>query len=144
MNLVTKLVYKRKKTKASIMKKIYTKMIYLAGADIPSDVIVGENVSFCHNCLGSVINNNTIIEDNVRIYQNVTIGVSNPYDGNCNFIIKKGACLSAGAKIIGKKELIVGENTIIGANSVLLESTGDNEIWVGIPAKKIKKEVKKK
>lgn len=43
-----------------------------------------------------------------------------------------------GAKVLCKEGVLtVGKNTIIGANAVLLESTGDNEIWVGIPAKKI-------
>ena len=31
--------------------------------------------------------------------------------------------------------LRVRQGTVIGANSVLLESTGEDEIWVGIPAK---------
>lgn len=54
-------------------------------------------------------------------------------------IISDGAILCAGAKILSKEDtLIVGKNTIIGANSVLLNSTGDNEVWVGIPAKRIK------
>jgi len=33
--------------------------------------------------------------------------------------------------------LIVGKNSVIGANAVLFNSTGENEIWAGIPAQKI-------
>ncbi|MFQ7842579.1 MAG: acyltransferase, partial [Thomasclavelia spiroformis] len=55
-----------------------------------------------------------------------------------SFCIKEGAILCAGAKILGKGQLTVGRNTIIAANAVLLSSTGDNEVWAGIPAKKIK------
>lgn len=40
--------------------------------------------------------------------------------------------------IASKGEVVVGENTIIGANAVLLESTGDNEIWGGVPARRLK------
>jgi serine O-acetyltransferase len=32
--------------------------------------------------------------------------------------------------------MTIGAGSVIGANAVLLESTGENEIWVGIPAKK--------
>ena len=53
--------------------------------------------------------------------------------------LKRGAILCTGARIIGKKGiLVVGENTIIGANAVLTCSTGNNEVWAGIPARKIK------
>lgn len=46
--------------------------------------------------------------------------------------------MGAGCKIIASKgELVVGKGTIIGANAVLLESTGENEIWAGVPAKKV-------
>lgn len=55
-------------------------------------------------------------------------------------IHRKEACICAGAKIIcNRGTLIVGENTIIAANAVLIKSTGDNEIWAGIPARMIKK-----
>lgn len=138
-NLVTSLVYKRKKARSQIVKKLLTKMINLSGADIPSEVVIGDDIEFCHNCLGSVIYCNTTIEDNVRIYQNVTIGQADLFSEQpASFCIKEGAILCAGAKILGKGQLTVGRNTIIAANAVLLSSTGDNEVWAGIPAKKIK------
>lgn len=139
-NLVTLLVYRRSKTKIRLAKKIYTKLIYLCGADLPENIKVGNNVNFFHNCLGSVIYDGTIIENNVRIYQNVTIGLSDPMsDALAEFRIQEGAVLCAGAKILGKGHMVVGRNTIIGANAVLLCSTGDNEVWGGIPARFIKK-----
>lgn len=92
--------------------------------------------------MGTVIHPNTIIEDNVWIYQNVTIGRANVTDfsddRDLQIVIKKGAILCAGAKILCKKKIEVGENTIISANAVLLESTGDNQVWVGVPARRIK------
>ena len=102
----------------------------------------GKNVRFPHNSVGTVIHPNTIIEDNVWIYQNVTIGRANVTDfsddRDLQIVIKKGAILCAGAKILCKKKIEVGENTIISANAVLLESTGDNQVWVGVPARRIK------
>ena len=126
-----------------ILNKLSFIVLSMIGVEIPVIVKIGKGVSFPHNSIGTVIHPNTRIEDNVKIYQNVTIGRSNiwehPNKTFEGFLIKKGAVLCAGSKILGKNgTLVVGENTIIGANSVLTRSTGDNEIWAGIPARKIK------
>ncbi|MGJ0841789.1 hypothetical protein [Clostridium tertium] len=139
MNEVTKLIIFRKKIKTRILKKMITKIIYFLGADIPHSVCIGYNVEFCHNALGTVIHPNTIIKNNVSIYQNVTIGKAKVKDDNeIEIIIDDGAILCSGAKILANDKLIVGKNTIVAANSVLLQSTGDNEVWGGIPAKRLK------
>ncbi len=39
--------------------------------------------------------------------------------------------------IFSDKKLIVGKRTVVGANAVLTQSTGDYKIWSGIPARKI-------
>ena len=107
------------------------------GADIPQRVQIGSGVTFPHNALGTVIHPATILEDDVKVYQNVTIGrgdIWKPYDksNELSFRIKKGAVLCAGCKVIASKgQLAVGKNTIIAANAVLLQSTGDNEVWGG-------------
>lgn len=125
-------------------KNIICHMILRRGCSIPKKVQLGNNVLFPHNSIGTVIHPNTIIGDNVKVYQNVTIGRADIYNEFENskmkkIIISDGAILCARAKILSKEDtLIVGKNTIIGANSVLLNSTGDNEVWVGIPAKRIK------
>ena len=70
---------------------------YLLGVDIPRCVVIGNNVSFPHNAIGTVIHDNTIIEDNVRIYQNVTLGRADVYKSEKDspsefkgFLIKEG------------------------------------------------------
>jgi len=109
--------------------------------DLPVEVKIGKHVEFAHNSVGTVIHGKTTIEDNVKIYQNVTLGIADIYSSNPDrelgrFVIKEGAVIGAGAKIICKKGvLIVGENSVIGANAVLLNSTGPGEIWAGIPAR---------
>lgn len=138
MKVQTLLKYRRN----ILLSKIVHYILLNKGVDLPAKVRLGSNVRFPHNCLGTVIHPNTIIEDNVWIYQNVTIGRANVVsfddDKDLKILIKKGAKICAGAKVLCKKEIVVGENTIIAANAVLLQSTGDNEIWAGVPAKKIK------
>lgn len=80
---------------------------------------------------------------NVRIYQNVTLGRADVYKSEKDspsefkgFLLKEGACICAGAKLICKKgTLVIGKNAVVGANAVLLNSIGDNEIWGGVPAR---------
>ena len=80
---------------------------------------------------------NTYVEDNVTIYHQVTCGRGDIFPKSDSLpvkgiILKKGSILCAGAKIICNRGLlVVGENTVVGANAVLTCSTGDNEIWGG-------------
>jgi serine O-acetyltransferase len=97
-----------------------------------------------HWASGLVIHPNTIIEDHVKLYQGVTIGRGDIYQDSSiskmeAVVVKKGAILCAGAKVLcNNGTLVIGENTIVGANAVLTQSTGTNEVWGGIPAKKLK------
>lgn len=73
------------------------------------------------------------IGDNCLIHQNVTLGDKNggrPTIGdNC--------VIYAGAKILG--DIHIGNNSIIGANAVVLKSCPENSTLLGIPAKIYKK-----
>lgn len=100
----------------------------------------GDSAHFVHRAPGTVIHPNTSIGKRVQIYQGVTIGKAKPWDGGNNGCceIKDDVILCAGAKILFKDEkLVIGRGCVIGANSVLTQSTGEYEIWAGVPAKKI-------
>lgn len=82
---------------------------------------------------GVVIGGGSVIEKNVVIYQQVTIGQNHgkyPHIG-------KDVIIYAGAKILG--EVYIGDNSIIGANAVVISDVPKNTIWGGIPAKELKK-----
>lgn len=119
-------------------------ILKIIGVEIPLSVKLGKDVAFPHWAYGLVIHKNTEIEDDVRLYQGVTIGRADVYNDiqDSKFIgirIASGAIIGAGAKVLGSEGvLVVGKGTIIGANSVLLESTGEFEIWAGNPARKIR------
>lgn len=104
---------------------------------------IQKGLKLIHWANGLVIHPNTVIEENVRLYQGVTIERADIHIDFKNskiegVVIKKGSTLCAGAKILCKSgTLVIGENTVVGANSVLTCSTGNNEIWAGVPARKI-------
>ena len=145
MNVANKIVYGFSNEKNRKIRKMYCKLLQIIfGLDLGIDVKIGSNVQFRHGGLGTVIHPDTVIEDNVIIYSNVTVGKALPWieaspDNWGGVILGKGCILGTGARVLGKAEpLIVGSNTIIGANSVLTCSTGVNEVWAGIPATKLR------
>ena len=129
--------------KNKLLNKIIHTLLLKKGLEIPSSVIIGENCDFPHNSVGTVIHPDTIIKDNVKIYQNVTIGRADIYEDYKSskmkkIIIEEGAIICAGAKILSKQEeLVIGKYSIIWANAVLLNSKGENDIWAGVPEKKV-------
>lgn len=118
-------------------KKIASKLILLRGVDLPSEVKIGENVIFAHNAVGSVIHRRTIIEKNAYIFPGVTIGKADIFEDYTNsnvkgFIIREGAALCAGAKVLCKEgTLEIGKKSIVAANAVLTHSIGPYEVWGG-------------
>lgn len=139
---VTKLLNIYKSSKNGFVKKCARKAAKLLGCVVGDGVKLGNNVQFIHNSVGTVINSGVIIEDDVKIYQNVTIGRADVRgNGSTAWTIKRGAILCAGAKILCRpdQEIIIGENSIIGANAVCLQSVPPNEIWGGgVPARKLR------
>lgn len=89
-----------------------------------------------------IVHEKTKLGRNVTLFHNVTIGRGNvweePNEDFAGFEIKDYAVLCAGAVILGSRERVtVGEGTVIGANAVLTQSTGDWEVWAGSPARKV-------
>jgi len=90
-----------------------------------------------------VVHPKTRFGDRVRIYHGVTIGRADPYTGvpesaDLNFVVEDDVWLCTGCRVLGGKgTLRIGAGTIVAANAVLLESTGENEVWAGIPARRV-------
>ena len=108
----------------------------ITNIDIHPAAKIGKRVFIDHGT-GVVIGETTIIEDDVLIYQGVTLGGVSLIQGKRHPTIKKGAVIGAGAKILGN--IIIGENAKIGANSVVVKAVPDCSTAIGIPAHVIEK-----
>ena len=106
------------------------------GIDIHPGAKIGRRVFIDHG-IGVVIGETTIIEDDVLIYQQVTLGGVSLHKGKRHPTIKRGVVIGAGAKVLGN--ITVGENSKIGANSVVVKDVPPNSTAVGIPAKVVQK-----
>lgn len=119
-------------------------LMKLLGVEIPLSVQIGKNFILAHWGNGVVIHPFTIIKDNVKIYQGVTIGRADIYQNpNSEFneiVIEDNVIISAGAKVLTSKNCVIASGTIIGANAVLLikEAKIEKGVYVGNPARKIK------
>ncbi len=109
----------------------------LTNVDIHPAATIGRRV-FIDHATGVVIGETAVIEDDVLIYQGVTLGgVSLDKGIKRHPTVKRGAVIGGGAKVLGNIE--IGENARIGANSVVVKSVPSNSTAVGIPARVISK-----
>jgi len=76
------------------------------------------------------------IEDNVKIGWSCSIfSVSSIDNKKGKIVLKKGCKIGANSVIM--PGIIVGENSTVGANSLVNKSIPANEVWIGTPARKI-------
>ncbi|MEI7576166.1 MAG: serine acetyltransferase [Armatimonadota bacterium] len=140
-SFVEKLVYLRRKP---VVGKLAYYMLVLFGADIPRSVPIGKHFRLQHWGIGVVIHNLATIGDRVNIFNGVTVGRADAYRKKGTqfegIVIEDDVMLGTGCKVLCKEGILrVGKGTSVGANAVLLQSTGEYEIWVGAPARCIGK-----
>ena len=137
-DIYSRLVYARK---IPLIGSVAYYLLKLLGIEIPRRVKVGERLELAHGGFGVVVHPQTVIGSRVKIYPGVTLGRADIYrpaseSGFAGIVIEDDTILCPGAKILCKEGVLrVGHGSVIGANAVLLESTGENEIWAGVPAK---------
>jgi len=79
-----------------------------------------------------VVGETAIIEDNVSILHEVTLGGTGKETGDRHPIVRSGVLLGAGAKILGRVE--IGEGAKVGAGSVVLTDVRPHTTVAGVPA----------
>lgn len=119
---------------------------------------IGENCNICSHCFienDVIIGNNVTVKcgvqlwDGIELEDNVFIGANVSFTNDkyprsarhdyqmLRTVVKKGASLGAGCTIL--PGLTIGENAMVGAGSVVTCNIPDGELWLGNPARFVKK-----
>lgn len=107
------------------------------GIEIHPGATIGKGLFIDHGS-GVIIGETTIIGDNVTLYQGVTLGGTGKETGKRHPTLKDNVMVSAGAKVIGS--FTIGENSKIGAGSVVLKEVPPNCTVVGVPGRIVKQD----
>jgi len=105
---------------------------FFTGIEIHPGAKIGRRFFIDHG-MGVVIGETCEIGDNVLIYQGVTLGGTGKEKGKRHPTLKDNVLVAAGAKVLGN--ITIGENSKIGAGSVVLKDVPPNATVVGIPGK---------
>ena len=135
-----------------VAHKLYLKKHYLlarwisqkaarkTGIEIHPGATIGKGLFIDHGS-GVIIGETAIIGDNVTLYQGVTLGGTGKETGKRHPTLEDNVMVSAGAKILGS--FTIGENSKIGAGSVVLKPVPANCTVVGVPGRIVKRDNKK-
>jgi len=104
----------------------------LTGIEIHPGATIGKAFFIDHG-MGIVIGETSEIGDNVTLYHGVTLGGTTWQKGKRHPTIGNNVVIGAGAKVLGPVK--IGDNTRIGANSVVISEIPSNSVVVGIPGK---------
>ena len=107
------------------------------GIEIHPGATIGKGLFIDHGN-GVIIGETTVIGDNVTLYQGVTLGGTGKEQGKRHPTIGNNVMISAGAKVLGS--FTVGENSKIGAGSVVLSEVPPNCTVVGVPGRVVKRD----
>lgn len=113
---------------------------FFTGVEIHPAAKIGKGLFIDHG-MGVVIGETAVIEDNVTIFQGVTLGGTGKQKGKRHPSVGKNVVIGAGAKILGN--IVIGENSAIGANAVVIRDIPPNSTVVGVPGRVAKKDERK-
>ncbi len=129
--------------------RVVGRLAYLAlkslGVEFPRSVQWAAPLELAHGAVGLVVHARTAIGSGVTLMPGVVLGRSDSWiaetasTASGRIVVGDRVTVGAGAKVLFKsgQELVVAPGTIVGANAVLLESTGADEIWAGNPARRV-------
>jgi serine O-acetyltransferase len=102
----------------------------ITGIEIHPGAEIGHRFFVDHG-MGVVIGETTIIGDDVTLYQGVTLGGTGKETGKRHPTLHNNVVIGAGARVLGN--ITIGENSRVGAGSVVLRDVPDNSTVVGVP-----------
>lgn len=110
---------------------------FLTNVEIHPGAILGRRLFIDHGA-GVVIGETAELGDDVTIFQGVTLGGSGKEHAKRHPTLGNNVVVSAGAKVLGSFR--IGENSTIGAGSIVLKEIPPNSTVVGVPGRVIAKD----
>lgn len=107
------------------------------GIEIHPGATIGKGLFIDHGS-GVIIGETAELGDNVTLYQGVTLGGTGKEHGKRHPTLGDNVMVSAGAKVLGSFK--IGENSKIGAGSVVIHAIPPNCTVVGVPGRVVKKD----
>jgi serine O-acetyltransferase len=102
------------------------------GVDVHPAARIGSGILIDHGT-SVVIGETAVVEDNVSILHEVTLGGTGKETGDRHPKVRRGVLIGAGAKILGNIEIGIGAK--VGAGSVVLRDVPEHVTVAGIPAR---------
>ncbi|MET0748947.1 MAG: serine O-acetyltransferase [Rhizobium sp.] len=118
--------------KVHLARHIQSRISEVLGVDIHPAAQMGKGIMLDHGS-GLVIGETAVVEDEVSILQDVTLGGTGKETGDRHPKIRRGALIGAGAKILGNIEVGVGAK--VGAGSVVVSPVAAHTSVAGVPAR---------
>ncbi len=118
-----------------LARLISQKGVRKTGIEIHPGATIGKGFFIDHGT-GVVIGETAEIGDNVTLYQGVTLGGTGKEHGKRHPTIGNNVMISTGAKVLGSFK--IGDNSKIGAGSVVLEEVPPGSTVVGVPGRVVK------
>ncbi|MBB2200603.1 serine O-acetyltransferase [Gluconacetobacter tumulisoli] len=106
----------------------------LFAVDIHPAARLGQRILFGHGT-GIVVGETAVIEDDVALLQNVTLGGTGREAGDRHPKVRRGALIGTGAKVLGNIE--IGEGARVGAGSIVLRPVAPFTTVAGNPARPV-------
>ena len=110
---------------------LQNRMSEVFGVDIHPAARIGKGILIDH-ATSVVIGETAVIEDNVSMLHEVTLGGTGKESGDRHPKVRQGVLIGAGAKILGNVE--IGAGAKVGAGSVVLEDVPAHCTVAGVPA----------
>jgi serine O-acetyltransferase len=104
---------------------------FCTGIEIHPGAEIGRRVFIDHGA-GVVVGETAIVGNDVTLYQGVTLGGTGHERGKRHPTLRDGVFVGSSAQILGN--ICIGENSRVGAGSVVLQDVPPNSTVVGVPA----------
>lgn len=121
-----------RRDRRSLALFLQSRISQVFAVDIHPAARIGSGILIDH-ATGVVIGETAVVEDDVSMLHEVTLGGTGKEQGDRHPKIRRGVLIGAGTKILGNIE--IGEGAKIGASSVVLDAIPPHSTAVGVPAR---------